>query len=192
MLSKQYLNKKNYIINEYKIIKSSILILINLYNELLKKPIIKIEIIYDLLDFLLIVRNNQYTNKKINKIFATIYMDLLLSLILISAKNNDFGLELLNQYTNIAINSYINLFDRLYDFPLANELCPINYPILAVIKILNHQNKHPRYSNFLSKYIISNEENDKLNKIMTPFYSTNLSNSLSMIKLNNILLKLNY
>ena len=183
----------NYItkLGQYNTKLSANSIVIEAYDAAIRSNKLSPNMLNNLLTILLL----SYDNIKINFaslrcLISNIYIDVLMTLIISSCKNDNIDINSLKLFTNIVLTKFIDDFRPSYDFPLARKICPIHCPIIAVVKLLNRKNKHPKYVSFLMKNSINKQSNDILNQELTNTYvnAATLNNIPIMNTLNEHLL----
>ena len=167
-------------------------VIIEAYVQTIQSNFLNQSMLNNLLSILLLAYNNIDLDQldNIGTIVANIYVDVLLTLIIESSKNDDVDVDSLKLFTEVVIKNFINRYDKSYDFPLAMKICPVYCPILATVKLLNRRHKHQNYSNFLQNYFQSPDENSEVNVKLQNYFKNaeNIGDMPIMTKLNDSLI----
>ena len=157
-------------------------IIIESYAQALQYDNIYKHVLNNLCTILLLAHNHIDVNDfdNIGTIISNIYVDVLFALVFCSSKNS-FGVSsqmaqpnILETYTEIVLNNFIDTYDQSYDFPLTKKLCPNTCPILKTIQILNQDNNYN-----VEKMHVMNELNHQLMQYGGKNQFGNLSSSTS-------------
>jgi len=189
IIPNEYIQK----LGQYDTKISTSTVIIEAYDAALRSYTMTPMMIDNLLTILLICYDNIVGNEKMLNMVANIYIDVLLTLIISSCKDDNVDINSLKLFTEIVSNNFINRFNGSYDFPLAHKLCPIYCPVIAVVKLLNRKQKHPKYVKFLEQVLRSNDENvDLNNKLRHSYKNANTLNEIPIMNTFNDLLLNNY
>jgi hypothetical protein len=143
-----------------------------------------------LLSILLLCTNDLSKEPNLRTLLSNIYVDVLLTLIITSC-NNNIDSNLLNQFTKVILDNFIDYFDPKYSFPLTQKMSYVSDSLLAIIKLLNRNNKSDLYVNYL-KNRLSVNENKELNQQLGGLYknATDLNKIPNLNVLNYTLLNM--
>ena len=150
-------------------------IIIESYEVVISSDLITPNMLNNLLTILLLT----YDNVKTNNLIANIYIDVLMTLLISSCKNDNIDINSLKLFTNIVISKFIDRLKISYAFPLVHKICPIDCPFIAIVKLLNRKNKHLNYVPFLQQKLRSIDDNKILNNKLNIYYN-------NAMKLNDI------
>jgi hypothetical protein len=179
-------------LNQYNAKIPAASVIIEAYVQSIQSNFLNQSMLNNLLSILLLAHKNIDLDQldNIGTIVANIYVDVLLTLIIESSKNDDVDVDSLKLFTEVVVKNFINRYDESYDFPLAMKICPVYCPILATVKLLNRRHKHQNYSNFLQNYFQSPDENSEVNVKLQNYFKNaeNIGDMPIMTRLNDSLI----
>jgi len=181
----KYLQK----LDQYNIKLSADSIIIESYEVALKSKISP-SLLNNLLTIFLLSYDSINVKGRLGRFVSSIYVDLLITLIISSCKNENVDENSLKLYADVVNSKFIKHMNKSYNFPLATKICPIHCPILTVVKLLNRKNKHHNYVQFLGTQISSNKNNENINHKLKHLYggALRLNYIPTINKFNNFLL----
>ena len=178
-----YLNK----LDQYKAKVSTNAIVLEIYVSLVNSEKLCPKMLNNTLNVLLMCYDNFEMNGKLGTLISNIYMDVLLTMIMISCTKH-VDINTLKLFTDAVTNNFVDKFDPMYNFPLTLKFSPINYPLLAIVKLLNRKTKSVKYVNLLKK-LVNSSDNIKINRQLGAYYdNAKLINDIPVI--NNFNTKL--